>query len=74
MSSLRIRGVENISGQIEISGNKNAVLPMIAAACLCDEPLILHNVPDILSAQYAATGQSSRRRNPTRGRQPAYLR
>ncbi|MDY0176789.1 MAG: UDP-N-acetylglucosamine 1-carboxyvinyltransferase [Lentisphaeria bacterium] len=48
MSSLRIRGVENISGQIEISGNKNAVLPMIAAACLCDEPLILHNVPDIL--------------------------
>ena len=48
MNSLRIRGAGKVSGQIEISGNKNAALPMIAAACLSDEPVLLHNVPDIL--------------------------
>ncbi len=37
-----------IGGEINISGNKNAILPMIAAALLTDEEIVLHNVPDIV--------------------------
>ena len=47
MESLRIIGQRPISGEVKISGNKNAVLPMIAALLLTDEECILHNVPDI---------------------------
>ena len=47
MESLRITGQRPIFGEVEISGNKNAVLPMIPALMLTDEECILHNVPDI---------------------------
>ena len=47
MESLRITGQRPIFGEVKISGNKNAVLPMIAALLLTDEECILHNVPDI---------------------------
>ena len=47
MESLRITGQREISGEVRISGNKNAVLPMIAAILLTDEECVLHNVPDI---------------------------
>jgi len=33
------------------SGNKNAALPLLAACLLTDEPVILHNVPDIQDVQ-----------------------
>lgn len=48
MSSIKIQGGNILSGKLELSGNKNAVLPMIAASLLTDEEIILHNVPDIL--------------------------
>ena len=51
MSSLLIEGPAKISGEVRLGGNKNAVLPMIAAAMLTDEPVILHNVPDILDVR-----------------------
>ena len=47
MESLKITGQKPISGEVRISGNKNAVLPMIAALLLTDKECILHNVPDI---------------------------
>ena len=47
MESLKITGQKPISGEVRISGNKNAVLPMIAALLLTDNECILHNVPDI---------------------------
>ena len=47
MESLRITGQRPISGDVTISGNKNAVLPMIPALLLTDEECVLHNVPDI---------------------------
>ena len=47
MESLRINGGRITGGEVWISGNKNAVLPMIAALLLTDEEIILHNVPDI---------------------------
>jgi UDP-N-acetylglucosamine 1-carboxyvinyltransferase len=36
-----------IKGTIAASGNKNAALPCIAAALLTQQPVILHNIPDI---------------------------
>lgn len=47
MESLRINGGRVTGGEVTISGNKNAALPMIAALLLTDEEIILHNVPDI---------------------------
>ena len=44
----RIEGGNVLSGEVTCAGNKNAVLPMIAAAILTDEPVVLHNVPHIL--------------------------
>jgi len=51
MSQFKIRGGKPLSGTIEPRGNKNAALPLIAAALLSDEPLTLHNVPDIGDVQ-----------------------
>ncbi|AKJ65135.1 UDP-N-acetylglucosamine 1-carboxyvinyltransferase [Kiritimatiella glycovorans] len=47
MSRLVIEGGHRIGGSFAPLGNKNAVLPMIAASLLTDEPLHLRNVPDI---------------------------
>ena len=47
MARFRIEGGYPLNGTIRPSGNKNAALPALAAALLTDEPVILHNVPDI---------------------------
>ena len=47
MGSLIIRGKRVVTGTHRVSGNKNAALPMIAAALLTSEPVTLTNVPDI---------------------------
>ncbi len=47
MSHFVIHGGKPIKGQLRVSGNKNAALPMIAAALLTDEEVVLENVPDI---------------------------
>ena len=51
MSAIKIEGRNPISGTVRLSGNKNAILPMIAAAMLCDEEITLKNVPDILDVR-----------------------
>ncbi|MBR7180252.1 MAG: UDP-N-acetylglucosamine 1-carboxyvinyltransferase [Kiritimatiellae bacterium] len=47
MQKLVIHGGKTLSGEIAVSGNKNAVLPMIAASLLSPEKTVLANVPDI---------------------------
>ncbi len=47
MSRFVIHGGRALSGEIRASGSKNAVLPMIAAALLTDEEVVLENVPSI---------------------------
>ena len=42
-----IEGGQRLRGTITPVGNKNAALPLLAAALLTDEPLTLRNVPDI---------------------------
>lgn len=51
MSRLLIEGKQVLSGEIRVSGNKNAVLPMIAASLLTDEEIVLKNVPDIIDVK-----------------------
>ncbi len=51
MSKFRIRGGKPLAGEITVSGNKNAALPIIAATVLTDEPCVLSNVPRILDVQ-----------------------
>ena len=47
MEKLIIQGGYPLNGEITPSGNKNAALPLLAACLLTDEPVILHNVPNI---------------------------
>ena len=47
MEQFIIQGGKPLSGEITPSGNKNSTLPLLAACLLTDEPVILHNVPDI---------------------------
>jgi UDP-N-acetylglucosamine 1-carboxyvinyltransferase len=47
MSKFVIRGGRPLSGEIAASGNKNAALPMIAAALLSQDEVVLENVPAI---------------------------
>jgi UDP-N-acetylglucosamine 1-carboxyvinyltransferase len=42
-----IEGGSRLSGVMRPVGNKNAALPLLAASLLTDEPLHLHNIPNI---------------------------
>ncbi len=47
MDKIRIRGGTPIVGKIEISGAKNAALPLMAASLLTEETLTLSNLPHL---------------------------
>jgi UDP-N-acetylglucosamine 1-carboxyvinyltransferase len=47
MEKFIVQGGNRLSGMIEPSGNKNAVLPILAATLLTDETVVLENVPRI---------------------------
>jgi UDP-N-acetylglucosamine 1-carboxyvinyltransferase len=47
MSTLLIEGGRRLSGTVEVEGNKNAALPLLAACLLTAEECVLRNVPRI---------------------------
>ena len=47
MDKLLIEGGVPLSGEVSISGAKNAALPLLCAALLTDQPLYLSNVPHL---------------------------
>lgn len=47
MFYLEIQGQQKLSGEVEISGAKNAALPLIAATLLAQNDVILSNVPNV---------------------------
>ncbi len=47
MEKFIIQGGQPIAGEVIPSGNKNAALPLLAACLLTEEPVILHNMPEI---------------------------
>jgi len=48
MDYLEIEGGYKLSGSVEISGAKNAALPVIAATILSDKPVVLKNLPNVV--------------------------
>ena len=46
-----IKKTEGLSGEIAISGSKNASLPILAATLLCDGKTTLKNVPDLTDVE-----------------------
>ncbi|MEW6319772.1 MAG: UDP-N-acetylglucosamine 1-carboxyvinyltransferase [Acidobacteriota bacterium] len=51
MSTLVIEGGHRLSGRVDVEGNKNAALPLIAACLLTDETCVLENVPRIADVE-----------------------
>lgn len=51
MSSLLVRGGRPLTGRIEPSANKNAVLPVLCATLLTDATVTLRNVPEITDVE-----------------------
>ncbi len=47
MTRILIDGGEALYGEVDISGAKNAVLPILASCLLADEPMIISNVPHL---------------------------
>jgi UDP-N-acetylglucosamine 1-carboxyvinyltransferase len=47
MAKILISGGEPLNGEVWISGAKNAVLPILAATLLADEPVTIGNVPHL---------------------------
>ncbi|MBN2158102.1 MAG: UDP-N-acetylglucosamine 1-carboxyvinyltransferase [Spirochaetes bacterium] len=47
MDIYRIKGGKKLSGEVPVSGAKNAALPIIVASLLADGETILKNVPDL---------------------------
>lgn len=48
MDRIWIKGGRPLHGEIQISGAKNAALPLMAAALLSEEGLLLRNLPDLM--------------------------
>jgi UDP-N-acetylglucosamine 1-carboxyvinyltransferase len=46
-----VEGNHKLQGEVTVSGNKNAALKMLPACLLTEEPVTLHNVPDIADVQ-----------------------
>ena len=42
-----VEGGKKLFGEVSISGAKNAVLKLIAAALLVEDVCLIHNVPDL---------------------------
>jgi UDP-N-acetylglucosamine 1-carboxyvinyltransferase len=47
MAKIIINGGDVLNGEVQISGAKNAVLPILCATILADEPVTLSNVPHL---------------------------
>ena len=51
MDAFVIHGGKRLCGELRIHGSKNASLPLMAAALMTDEPVILRDVPDLSDIQ-----------------------
>jgi UDP-N-acetylglucosamine 1-carboxyvinyltransferase len=54
MSTLIIEGGRRLSGSVEVEGNKNAALPLLAACLLTSDECVLENVPRISDVEVMA--------------------
>ncbi len=54
MSTLVVEGGHRLSGRVDVEGNKNAALPLLAACLLTDQVCVLTNVPRIADVEVMA--------------------
>src|SRR6186997_2324091 len=54
MSTLLIEGGQRLSGAVDVEGNKNSALPLLAACLLTKEECVLSNVPRISDVEVMA--------------------
>jgi UDP-N-acetylglucosamine 1-carboxyvinyltransferase len=54
MSTLEIEGGRRLSGSVDVEGNKNAALPLLAACLLTSEECVLTNMPRIKDVEAMA--------------------
>lgn len=78
MDKFVIKGGRRLSGEVTISGAKNAVVAILPAVILSDEPCIIENVPDIsdvrislkilreIGAEVTSIGNCTYRIDPTK--------
>jgi len=52
MQSFIIKGGVPLNGTVNISGSKNAALPVLAATLLTDEPCVIRRVPDLSDTRF----------------------
>ncbi len=52
MDKLIVKGGHRLKGAVNISGSKNASLPILAAALLTDDPVRISRVPDVSDTNY----------------------
>ncbi len=52
MDSFLIKGGTPLRGEVQISGAKNAVLPIMAAALLTPEPCVIRRVPNLSDVRF----------------------
>ncbi len=52
MDSFVIEGGTVLRGEVEVSGSKNAVLPIMAATLLTRETCVIHHVPDLSDVRF----------------------
>ena len=54
MDKLLVAGGQTLSGEIYVSGAKNAALPLICAGLMTDETLTLTNMPELSDTKLMA--------------------
>ena len=47
MDKIEIEGGAALKGEVDISGAKNAALPVMAASILCPGESVIHNIPPL---------------------------
>ncbi|MCB1090966.1 MAG: UDP-N-acetylglucosamine 1-carboxyvinyltransferase, partial [Verrucomicrobiae bacterium] len=52
MEKLIVHGSQKLSGSVNISGSKNAALPILAATLLTREKCVIRRVPDVSDTNY----------------------
>ncbi len=55
MDAFVIHGGQPLSGSIRINGAKNAALPQMTAALLTNDPVVLHDAPNLVDVRSMAT-------------------
>lgn len=53
MEKIKITGKNRLSGEIDVQGAKNSVLPILAATLLCADECVIHNCPDLSDVKSA---------------------